>query len=575
MSIRTRLNILFATFLVTSFAVGLISLIAVTKYARALATMTTFYHRAQRVEDLLALVYKQQQIEADIRPEAYELEGEARGEEVFDRLTALAAGERDLEAINRVRDRYAARYVLSSPEAIRDLIQRQEKHLSGPHKGENGRRTSEAIFNALFTRLDQLERLTADQGVRRAVSAVKHACREWSMFATAVAEPTTAQLENERLARARLEGSLDALAEAVLDTEETASEGPRPTLSEARRKSLVRLETAIDALRRSYLNQGERAVSDWGMTGFYAELIVGLAFLLIVAEMMAASFMVYRWVIRPLTAMSQAAGRIGSGDLDYRTGISGRDEVAHLAEQFDEMAAKLKQHQARLLEAKELATLGAISSSVAHGMRNPLAGIRASAQLLADRFANDLAASEQLRGIIDEVDRLSSRISRLVYLAKQSHLELAAVPASELLSAAAQEARAHLQARRIDLRMDDQTNGACVLADKDKVAQTLGELLSNAAHHSDARSTVTFCSRLDAAADKVCFTVADRGSGIDPQIKEQVFDLFYSTRPQGTGMGLACAKRIIEMHGGTIELDSEAGVGTTVRVRLPAAGAGP
>jgi len=463
-SIRVRLNILFAIFLVTSFAVGLISLIAVRKYAGALRTMATFYQRAQRAEDLLALVYKQQQIEARERPPSYG--GQDLRKEVLARLDQLLEGasEQEQTDISRVKGRYMA----------------------------------------------------------------------WAELG---GEPQEAAVWRS-----------------------------------ARAEALVKLETSVDALRRLYLNMGERTVVDWGMTGFYAELIVGLAFLLILAEVMAASFMLRRWVIKPLTVMSQAAARIGSGDLDYRVGLAGRDEVAHLAGQFDEMAGKLKQHQARLLEAKELATLGAISSSVAHGMRNPLAGIRASAQVLAARFADDSQVRDQLWEIISEVDRLSSRISRLVYLARQSHLELAIVPASEVASAAQQEARSHLQSCQVALETDDQTDGAVISVDKDKLAQTLAELLSNAAHHSRPGGRVLLTSRLERDAGRVCFSVRDWGPGIDPKAREQVFDLFYSTRPEGTGMGLACAKRIVEMHGGTIELESGVGVGTTVTVRIPAEG---
>jgi two-component system sensor histidine kinase AtoS len=202
-------------------------------------------------------------------------------------------------------------------------------------------------------------------------------------------------------------------------------------------------------------------------------------------------------------------------------------------------------------------------------MRNPLAGIRASAQLLVARHRDHPAIVEGLRDIIEEVDRLNDRISKLVYLARQGHLELVNLPARELLEAARQESRSLLERRDVQLSIDDQTNGAIVRVDPDKMAQTIAELIHNAAHHSSPGSRVTLSSACDDDGATVTYRVTDEGTGIETRVREQVFDLFYSTRPQGTGMGLTCAKRIVEMHGGAISLESEVGVGTRVEVRLP------
>lgn len=575
MSIRVRLNILVAAFLVTAAFVGALSLVAVNRYARALEIVTLTYQRGQQIADLRSSVYKEQQIEDDIRAAEYDNQSEMISRSIFLRLDDLenrAVSADEHQAARTARLRYNEWYVLGTPAATRGLTGRQREliaELAEQHSERKAERCG-AIWTALDDRLRTVGEITDDPQLAVTLrDAQMSAALSRRMFGGLIGPLDAEQTATCLAALESVEQAIASL-ERALTADEPADDAPlEERLAATRNKALGRLEASIESLRRTILNEAERLVSERGMTGFYAKAVVGCAFSLVLVGGIVASLMLRRWVVTRLTAMSQAAGRIGSGDLDYRIGMPGRDEVAYLAERFDDMAAKLKQHQARLLEAKELATLGAISSSVAHGMRNPLAGIRASAQLLVARHRDHPAIVEGLHDIIEEVDRLNDRISKLVYLARQGHLELMDVPARELLDFARREARSLLERRQVILHVDDQTNGAVVRVDPDKMAQTIAELIQNAAHHSNAGSRVTLSSACDEDGAFVTFRVTDEGPGIEPKVREQVFDLFYSTRPQGTGMGLTCAKRIVELHGGSISLDSEVGVGTRVEVRLP------
>lgn len=573
MSIRVRLNILVAAFLAMSAVVGALSLVAVDRYAQALELVTHTYQRGQQIADLRSSVYREQLVEADIRLADYVNESEVISRTIFrrlDELTSRAASEDERQAAERVQARYDEWYLLGTPTTMLALTRRQRELIAELARDHSERKSERcgSIWTALDDRLRIVREIRPDAQAADALDAAQlqtMACRR--MFAGLVGPLHAEEVAQCDAALDSIDVAITQLARELVKVDDGNDQSIEQALAATRNKALGRLEASIESLRRTILNEAERLVGERGMTGFYARAVVGAAFALVLIGGVVASLMLRRWVVKRLTAMSQAAGRIGSGDLDYRINMPGRDEVAYLANQFDDMAAKLKQHQGRLLEAKELATLGAISSSVAHGMRNPLAGIRASAQLIVSRHREDAALVEALRDIIEEVDRLNDRISKLVYLARQGHMELVDLPASELLEAAREESGALLARRQVNLEVDDRTNGARVRVDPDKMAQTLAELISNAAHHSSPGTRVRLSSTCDDAS--VTYRVIDEGSGIEPKVREQIFDLFFSTRPQGTGMGLTCAKRIIEVHGGTLSLDSQVGVGTEVEVRLP------
>jgi signal transduction histidine kinase len=337
------------------------------------------------------------------------------------------------------------------------------------------------------------------------------------------------------------------------------------------RRALEKVREIASRLVRKYegdlLTQNNAAV----LTGFRALLTIATASLLAVLVLTVLLLAVGRWLLSPLGRVAAAAERIGSGDLQHRLENLPNDEIGALGRSFNEMADKLHHHQQRLLEARELVIIGAMSSSVAHGLRNPLAGIRAAAQFMAGTMTEDHPARERVGDIIDEVDRMTRRITDLLDFGRPAETKPETVPLRELIASGIAEAQATLDRHEMIVTID--VNDFTVYVDRDKIVQILAELLTNAAVHAGDGVPVAITARLLPAEQgrhpEIELTVSDRGRGADAATIEHAFDLFFSTRPGGSGMGLACAKRMVELHGGRMQMHSQPGRGTRVSFSLP------
>jgi signal transduction histidine kinase len=226
----------------------------------------------------------------------------------------------------------------------------------------------------------------------------------------------------------------------------------------------------------------------------------------------------------------------------------------------------MKQQRTRLLEAETLAVVGELASSVAHNIRNPLASIRSSAELVL-AFPQD-NSSEPAGDIVREVDRISNRITELLLLSgKDSHVA-EPVDLAALLAECVRDHQPGFAANGQRLALECQPEKATVVADRVLLLQVFHSLLSNA---SEAMAAGGACVIRVVASGPASWqaSVIDAGSGFDAKTAAQVFRPFFTTKPKGLGLGLPLARRIVERFGGSVLLLSEPGVGTTVSVILP------
>lgn len=228
----------------------------------------------------------------------------------------------------------------------------------------------------------------------------------------------------------------------------------------------------------------------------------------------------------------------------------------------------MSRQQARLTEAETLAAVGELAASVAHNIRNPLASIRSTAELRLD--AADPQDAESAREIVRDVDRISGRITELLRLANQSPPERRPVPLLPLLEACVDEQRSAYQGRDQALVLAAAPASTAAWGDGQLLHEAISSLLANA---SEAMGRGGRCevSVSDAARDQVRVSIRDSGPGIAPEVLEQVFRPFFTTKPQGLGLGLPLARRIAKRLGGDLLLETAAGAGTTVHIDLPKA----
>lgn len=235
-------------------------------------------------------------------------------------------------------------------------------------------------------------------------------------------------------------------------------------------------------------------------------------------------------------------------------------------------AAALADTRERLARAEQLAALGELAAAIAHEVRNPLAVVRSAAQGIGETL--DGGAPEARRAasfIIAEVDRLSTVTSTLLAASRPLPLEARPTPVDELIERAVRLAGEAMGAKQI--RLHRQAAGALpqVRVDPDLLCQVLLGLLTNAVQSVPAGGEVSIAAR--AASDAVEVAVADTGPGVPAELRGRVFEAFFTTRPRGTGLGLAVARRIVEAHGGRIEVGERGGGGALFTVRLPVAAA--
>jgi signal transduction histidine kinase len=274
-----------------------------------------------------------------------------------------------------------------------------------------------------------------------------------------------------------------------------------------------------------------------------------------------------RWLAQPLAKIGHSIAVIGAGNLDHRVPVAAPDELSLIASEINRMSAALGESQARLVESQRLAAVGELSSYVAHNIRNPLAGMRSAAQLgLAD--ADDAQASRKvLHDIIGAVDRLEAWVRQL--LVYSAPLDLARVPhdINGMLRDVLALLRPSLDAKRLRLALDLTPELPALSLDEQHLEQAFAALVSNAVDACPAGGRLTVSTRRTDGG--IGIVVKDSGGGMPPEVLQKAFQPYFTTKPTGVGLGLVMARRMIEAHGGRIEIASAAGVGTTVTIRLP------
>jgi two-component system sensor histidine kinase MtrB len=287
--------------------------------------------------------------------------------------------------------------------------------------------------------------------------------------------------------------------------------------------------------------------------------------------------LVTRWVVVPLRQAAQAASRLSAGDLDERMPARGTDDLAALANSFNDMAVSL---QDKLRELEELSKVQRqFVSDVSHELRTPLTTIRIAADVLfAAKTQLDPAAGRSAELLQSQLERFEALLADLLeisrYDANVATLDAESADVCDLVRRAAADAE-QLAARkgtRIDFRLPPEP---CVAeVDRRRVERVLRNLLDNAVEHGEGRDVVVTVA---ADRDAVAVAVQDHGMGFGPGEQYLVFDRFWRADPArarttgGTGLGLAIALEDARLHHGWLQAWGERGKGSVFRLTLPRA----
>lgn len=292
----------------------------------------------------------------------------------------------------------------------------------------------------------------------------------------------------------------------------------------------------------------------------------------VAAALLLLRTLVRRVIVTRLTQVVSAMRAIAGGDLGRTLEVNATDEIGELARHVNLMTEGLKSCQVRLLQAERLAALGELSAAVAHGLINPLAGIRAAAQLAREEARGGADVCEALDEVVAEVDRLDRRVKDLLDFSRPFEPRLEPVQPGEVIqrAVALMEHAMHEAHVWLDLKLAPDLSQ--VWWDAEQMEEVLVALLANAVDAMPDGGRLTVRGRLVPEAQGVeCLVIEieDTGLGIRREDLPRVFDLFFTSKPGGTGLGLPLARKIVEKHGGRITMTSVWGKGTTVRLLFP------
>jgi signal transduction histidine kinase len=257
---------------------------------------------------------------------------------------------------------------------------------------------------------------------------------------------------------------------------------------------------------------------------------------------------------------------MAQGDLSQRVETRSRDEIGVLGKAFNKMAGDLETAEAQRRQ---------MTADIAHELRNPLSIIRGNLEAMIDGIY--VPDDEHLTTIYEEALLLQRLVEdlRLLTLADAGQLTLIRtdVDLADLLSGVANSALAVAQDGGIALHVDVPQDALIAQGDAGRLRQIIGNLVSNAIRYTPQGGTITLHAHQD--DENVVIDVADTGHGIASQDLDRVFDRFYradTARDRasgGSGLGLAIAKALVQAHGGTIDVQSELGQGTTFTIVIP------
>jgi signal transduction histidine kinase len=239
-----------------------------------------------------------------------------------------------------------------------------------------------------------------------------------------------------------------------------------------------------------------------------------------------------------------------------------------VAEQLAAANRSLSEAEAAMRRSERLAALGQLSAGLAHELRNPLGTIRASAEMLARSLTAENEVAREVAGFIStEVDRTNLLVTRFLEFARPLQLRIAPVDLTRLLDSAVE----HLERNSPHYDVAVYKNYAPEIGqlplDADLMERVFYNLLLNAAQATPAGGAITIKTRL--AGDTADIAVIDRGSGIAPKDMESIFNPFFTTKPEGVGLGLAIVAKIVDEHGGKMAVESEPDKGSVFHVHLP------
>jgi signal transduction histidine kinase len=275
-------------------------------------------------------------------------------------------------------------------------------------------------------------------------------------------------------------------------------------------------------------------------------------------------------VAKRMAILVKATKSFGRGNLEQKIEMNGSlDELAELAGAFETMRVQLRAAQDQAIHSERLATIGQMASSIVHDFRSPMSTINLALEALQRGKNVTPERTAQSYGLIrDSIHRMVTMAQELLDFSRgEARLQKAEFSVDDFLNLLVVSVSHNLEHSRIHLTCRNDYHGTAVF-DVDRFHRALVNIINNAQDAMAGGGHLSITVQM--VAESLAVSISDTGPGIPPDIRDKIFDAFVSAgKKKGTGLGLAITKRIIDQHGGTIEVMTEMGAGTTFTVRIP------
>jgi signal transduction histidine kinase len=292
-----------------------------------------------------------------------------------------------------------------------------------------------------------------------------------------------------------------------------------------------------------------------------------------VGELLAilASIFIAHFLTRPIKTLAAKIRSVADGDLDHRIEVGRRDEIGELIRSFNDMTKKLKEARRK----SRLSAIGEAATWISHELKNSLMLLKSFVSVFPEEHEDERFVDRFGRLVPPEISRWERMLNEFSGLSSHNELKIARTDVQKLLFDTLDMMARELEEKGIGVEFA-RTGRAMVLAvDQERLRQVFVNLIVNAMAAMPEGGTLTVSADLVPAQDTsgpdaLEVRIKDTGCGIPADQIEKIFDPFYSCRRGGAGLGLTISRRIVEQHGGSIQVKSRLGAGTMFIIKLPA-----
>jgi signal transduction histidine kinase len=293
--------------------------------------------------------------------------------------------------------------------------------------------------------------------------------------------------------------------------------------------------------------------------------IIGLWLLALIGALFV-TYLVARKIMQPVAELDRAAAEIAKENYDTNVPVRSQDELGRLAETFQKMCGSIRRAREELIRHERISTIGQLSTSIVHDLRNPLAAIYAGAEMLMDSHLGEEQTKRLARNIYRASRGIQDMLQQLLNASRGKSEVSEICSLSEVVAAGWSAVAPSAQVRGIELRTESLDGHECPMA-RARIERVFANLFENAIEAMSGRGTISVLSKLD--GDSLIVEVHDSGPGVSPAVRARLFQPFVTAgKKTGLGLGLALSRQTLLDHGGDMWAD-ENGPGATFCLRLP------